>query len=85
MNFSPQRHKLLLRHLRGIYIELLVEEYMTKKFNKGGKGRETYFKRVYKQLELDKKEEVFMIGALTEYVFRSLPTDFRDPGKWELE
>jgi hypothetical protein len=86
MQFSPQRHKKLLIQLRGLYIELFVEEFMTRKFTKEGQTREKYFKRVYQRLELDnmENEEVFMIGALTEYVFRSLPTDFRDSQKWEL-
>jgi hypothetical protein len=36
-------------------------------------------------LELKKKdnEEIFMVGALAEYVFRSLPSDFENPHEWE--
>jgi hypothetical protein len=85
MQFSPKRQEELFNYLRALYIELLIDEFMAKKFNEK-RAREKYFKKVYERLKLDEKEneEVFMIGALTEYVFRSLPSDFHDPDKWKL-
>jgi hypothetical protein len=70
--------------LQGIYLQFVVDEYLNARF-KEGKARVEYFKRVYEQLELEKKdkEEVFLIGILADYVFRLQPREFTVDGDWE--
>jgi hypothetical protein len=70
MKFNLKDHKALQAELQCLLLRVLHDEYLVKRYREG-RLRETYFKRVYEEFDLDTcdRKEVFLIGMLAEYVF----------------
>jgi hypothetical protein len=68
---SKAQWRLISASVLQIHIEMLANEYITKKFNVP-QARKKFLKRVYAANLVTDKEELFLLRALAEYVFRTL-------------